>query len=213
MHRFVFLTPVFLFLSFSGRILAQDERYFRQIFTGELGNKAQLIKRDYKWEVSTPAYKLDLDGDGEAEGITISKKDGENWIELSGKLGKPFFRNLIPAIGIDSSLFKINFVTLSPTVKVLLLHFYEGYTNYLQFNGTARVFLLSFENNKLDKISVTTGPSFWIEREKIVDQYFKRLYKIDVIDLNNDSLKEITVSFNRINRTLTYMGNGRFIMP
>ena len=213
MHRFSFLVCVFILLSFSGRLCAQDERYFRQIFTGELGNKAQLLKKDYKWEVSTPAYKIDLDGDGEAEGITVSKKDGENWIELSGKLGKPFYRNQIPALRVDSSLFKINFISLSPTVKVLLLNFYEGYTNYLQFNGTARLFLLSFENNKLDKISFSTGPSFWIEREKIVDQYFKRLYKVDVLDLNHDSVKEITVSFNRINRTLAYMGDGRFIMP
>ena len=117
MHRFSFLVCVFFLLSFSGQVSAQDERYFRQIFTGELGNKAQLLKKDYKWEVSTPAYKLDLDGDGEEEGITISKKDAENWIELSGKLGKPFYRNLIPALGVDSSLFKINFLKFHQNLK------------------------------------------------------------------------------------------------
>lgn len=213
MQRFPLITVFLLIFMLSSPLKAQDERFFRQIFTGELGKERKTPRTDYKWQVSTPAYKLDLDGDGVVEGITVSKRDGEDWIELSGKLGTPFYTVKIPAKGNESSLFRLNLVTLSPTVKVLLLSFYQGWTHYLQFNGTARLFLLSFEDNKLDAISFSVGPSFWLEREKVNNQYFKRLYSIDVLDLNKDNSKDIIVSFNSIKRVMSYMGKGQFLMP
>ncbi|MFZ4712357.1 MAG: hypothetical protein ACOYL6_01480 [Bacteriovoracaceae bacterium] len=203
---------LFIFLQ-SCPIWAQDERFFRQIFTGELGKEQAKLRKDYKWVAESPEHKLDLDGDGVAESLKVLKRDGENWLELSGKLGQPFYSVKIEAKGKDSSLFRINLVSLSSTVKVLLLSFYEGFTHYKQFNGTARLFLLSFEDNKLEQISFSTGPSFWLEREKVSDQYFKRLYSIDVNDLNGDKTKEIIVSFNRSNRALAYRGKGQFSMP
>lgn len=203
-----------LFLSYLvPKALAQDERFYRQIFTGELGKNSQDSKKGYKWEVKSPQYQLDLDSDGLSEGIQLQKRDGEDWIVFSGKKGEGFFSAKLQAKGRESSLFRINLVTLNPDVKVLVLSFYEGFTHYLQFNGTARMYLISFEHNDLSTMQLAEGPTFWIEREKVDEQYFKRAYSIEILDLNSDKSKEIIVGFNAIKRVLTYAGNGRFISP
>lgn len=210
------MTKILLFLaifSLKTVVFAQDERYFRQLFTGELATSTQKKDKSYKWESETPLYQIDLDGDRNPEGIRVQKKDGEDWIELHGKLGKPFWRGKLQAKGIESSLFKIHLVSLAPKIKTLVLHFYEGKTDYKEFNGTARVYLIVFEDNKLDKIFYQTGPSFWIEREKMSDQYFKREYKVIVQDFNLDGIKEISVKFKNLAKVLMYLGNGRWQLP
>lgn len=210
------MTKILLFLalfSLKLTVFAQDERYFRQLFTGELATSTQKKEKSYKWESETPLYQIDLDGDSDPEGIKVQKKDGEDWLELHGKLGKPFWRGKLQAKGAASSLFKIHLLSLAPKIKTLILHFYEGKTDYKEFNGTARIYLLVFEDNKLDKIFYQMGPSFWMEREKMSDQYFKREYKVIAQDFNGDGIKEISVKFKNISRVLMYLGNGRWQLP
>lgn len=212
MIKFVLIFAFFTSL-FSSGAQAQDERYFRQLLTGELAPSTQKKEKTYKWEVETPLYQIDLDGDGKPEGIKVQKKDGEDWLELHGALGTPFWRGKLHGKGVGSSLFKIHLVSLAPKIKTLILHFYEGKTDYKEFNGSARVYLVVFEDNKLDKIFYQIGPSFWIEREKMSDQYFKREYKVIAEDFNGDGIKEIAVKFKKISKVLMYLGNGNWKLP
>lgn len=205
---------IFAFFVSSAQVAqAQDERYFRHLFTGELAPSEHHKDKTYKWEVETPLYQIDLDGDGAAEGIKIQKKDGEDWIELHGKTGKPFWRGKLQAKGTESYLFKIHLVSLATKIKALILHFYEGKTDYKEFNGSARIYLIVFEDNKLDKLFYQIGPSFWIEREKMSDQYFKREYKVTAEDFNNDGIKEIAVKYKNSSKVLMYLGNGVWKLP
>lgn len=192
---------------------SQDERFFRQVFTGELNKSSVDFKDNHKWVVETPNYQVDLDGDKVTEGIKVVKADGEDWIEIHGKLGNPFFKGKLNPKGINSSLFKINLIKLSDKTKVLVLNFYEGFTDYLQFNGSARVYLLSFDDNDLKNVKFQMGPSIWIEREKVGEQYFRREYKVFSDDFNKDGIKEIEISFNKIHKVLFYKGEGRWFLP
>jgi hypothetical protein len=204
-----FIRFLSLFLLTFSSVQAQDERYFRKLFTGELTESGPKEKL-YKWQVSTPLYKLDLNGDKKDESIVVSKKDGEDWIELFDHLGTNFFSGKLQAKGDDSSLFKIQLITLSEKTKVLVLHYYEGITKYKEFNGSGKIYLITFEDNKFDSIQMTEGLSFWIERALINERYFKREYYVEALDLNLDGTKEIRVRFNSIKRVLFYKGKGNW---
>ena len=70
-----------LTLSLSG--LAQDERSFRQLFRAELDKEVRdESTEEAKYVVSTPLYKIDLDGDHRKESIFYEFKDGKSWIHF-----------------------------------------------------------------------------------------------------------------------------------
>ncbi len=112
-------------LIFSTSALSQDERFFRKIFTNEL-NLGLSETHSPKIEVSTPEYLVDITRDGQMERIVALKRDGLDYIQIKDHFGRVKFDRKLPAKGVDSKLFKIQLKTISPTVDVLLLHYYEG---------------------------------------------------------------------------------------
>ncbi len=200
-----------LFLLGSADIFAQDERYYRQILTGELPVTAEpkeSFVRNYL--VKGSEYMVDLDGDGIEEIIQPEKRDGIDYLTiLNSSRGKIFSAKLF-ASGGDSAIYKIRMVNLTPKVKTLIIFLDEGSTKGLRFESVARIYFLSYEDNKLDTLKLNPGPHIYHEKEAQRDQYFRRQFLVDVKDLNHDLKREVIVHFGHIQYVYEYKGSGEW---
>lgn len=198
----------------SWRATAQDERYFRQIFSGELNKKDSNTQvrdnKSYSYIFQSPFYELDLNRDGTPEQIIFVKKDSEDWIEMFSLDKKKFFAYKFDNLGFDSELFKIEMKTLSATTTILLLHYYEGVSKYINFEGTARVYAVTIDNNDLSTMKAFKGPSFFDEVKNFKGHYHKRNYDVYVEDLNKDSVKELIVKYRNSSNVFIYKGAGNW---
>lgn len=209
-HHWVFFL---LFFMISGLVSAQDERYFRKIFSGELPKTQEeyLEVPVARLNVNGASYKVDLNGDQIEEVIQPQKRDGVDWIEIRNASQTKIFEAKLLAMGAESVLYKIKIVQISPKVKALILFLDEGFTRGRRFESTARFFVISFENNDLSKMWIEQGPHFFHEKEKQREQYWRRSYTVNVYDVDNDGVKEIGVMYNHIQRYMKYAGNGEWI--
>lgn len=191
-------------LSFSS--FSQDERYYRQIFTGELPKLSEsvLSESEHQFNVKGASYELDLNGDGIEEYIQPQKRDGVDWIEIRDTTQRKIFEGKLFSAGGESYIYKTRFVHLSPKVKVLVLFLDEGKTVGRRFESTARIFLLSFENNDLSTLSLTMGPHHFQEKEGQREQYWRRDLMVSIRDVNGDGVRDIIVEYNHIQRIMTY---------
>jgi hypothetical protein len=208
LHRIIF----FILTSISWPILAQDERYFRQIFSGDLpkiGEKS-LPLNEPLMTVRGSGYRVDLNGDGLEEIIEPQKRDGVDWIEIKNSSHHKIFEAKLFAMGGASVLYKIRLVDLSPRVRALILFLDEGVTKGKRFESTARFYVISFEDNNLTKMTLAQGPHFFHEKEGQRDMYWRRDYNVNIYDIDNDGLKEIAVQYNRIQRIMKYKGLGEW---
>ncbi len=192
--------------------MAQDERYFRQILKGEeviapVETDARLVRI---FSIPGPVYKVDLNDDGIEESIQPFKIDGVDWIEIRNTSEKKLLTEKLFAMGAKSNLYKIKIVHLSPKLKALMLFLDEGSTEDKRFESTARLFIVSYENNDLTTMKISQGPRFFQEREANREQYFRRDYVVNVKDLDNDGTREITVQYLHIQRIMKYAGFGKW---
>lgn len=144
----------------SWQVNAQDERYFRQLFSGELNKKSSEEAKKYSWYVHTPYYSLDLNRDGKEEQLTFVKKDNEDWLDILDSDKNKIFSYRFENKGYDSELFRIELKTLGPSTSVLLLYYYEGVSKYIDFQGTSRIYAVTIDNNDLKTLSAFKGSSF-----------------------------------------------------
>lgn len=200
----------FLFLLFCGGVSAQDERYYRQIFTGELPKMDALPEIVQQFTVQGASYLVDLNDDKIEEIIEPSKIDGVDWIKIKSTSGTVLFQSKLPAMGGLSTLYKIKFVRISPSVKSLILFLDEGITSGLHFESTARIFVLTYEKNNLNEMVLSQGPHFFHEKQRQREQYWRRDYSVNVYDINGDGIREIAVQYNHIQRIMKYSGNGEW---
>ena len=202
---------MFVFFNMSCRAMAQDERYFRQLFSGEI-NKEQEAEKEKKYShfFHTPYYALDINRDGKAEHLVFVKKDNEDWIEILDSDRKKFFGYQFENKGYDSELFRIEYKTLSSTTSILLLYYYEGVTKYIDFQGTSRVYAITIDNNDLKTLKTFKGPSFFDEQKTFKGHYHKRHYEVYLEDLNNDSVKEFIIKHNNYSKVFMYKGDGNW---
>lgn len=195
----------------SWRATAQDERYFRQLFSGEINKGHEIIdEKKYSYFVHTPYYALDLNRDGKAEHIVFVKKDNEDWIEILDSDKKKIFSYLFENKGYDSELFRIELKTLSAKTSILLLYYYEGVSKYINFQGTARVYAITIDNNDLKTMAAFKGPSFFDEQKTFKGHYHKRHYEVYLEDLDHDSVKELIVKHRNTSTVFMYKGQGRW---
>lgn len=195
-------------VSFPG--LAQDERFYRQMLAGEIPAVKTEVEDSPITPISVegPFYQIDLDGDGIAEKIRPSKLNGVDWLMIyNSSRGKIFDAKLVP-MGGESHIYKVRLVHLSKNTKALIIHLDEGHTRGQFFESTARIFVLTYENNDLSTLSLAEGPHFFHEVEKHPDRYTRREYRIDVTDLDGDGVREIIVHYNHIQRIMIYKGKG-----
>ncbi len=206
----------YLILSFMALLClparAQDERYYRQIFKGELVTEADVAKEVpvSQFNVKGTVYKFDLNGDGFDESLEPQKRDGVDWLEIRDFSERKLFEGKLLAMGAESALYKIKAVTLSPKVKTLILFLDEGHTKGRRFESTARIFLLSYENNDFTTMKLTPGPHFFHEKEAQREQYFRRDYVVNVYDVDGDGTRDIAVQYHHVQRILRYLGKGEW---
>ena len=190
---------------------AQDERYFRKMFSGDLV-KEQITTRPHNinFQINRNSYRIDLNDDGIEEILEPQKRDGVDWIEIRNSSGNKIFEGKIFAIGAESHLYKIKLVNLSSKIKALILFMDEGKISGKRFESTARIFVLSFENNNLSKIHLSQGPHFFHEKEAQREQYWRRIYNVNIRDIDNDGVREICIQYNKIQRIMRYVANGEW---
>lgn len=207
----VFYLSFFVFIfSYLNPVHAQDERYFRKIFSEDILKSSSFMdeKKEIQFKVMGPNYFIDLNDDKIEEIIQIQKRDGVDWLEIKNFSLVKIFETKLVSMGGESSVYKLKLVKISSTVTALIVFLDEGKTNGKKFESTGRIFVLSYENDDLSKISTTLGPHFFHEQESQREQYWRKNYDVRVIDLNNDGIREITVTYNHIQRIMKYKGSG-----
>lgn len=190
---------------------AQDERYFRQIFSGELTKTEETIEnKKYSYVLHSPYYALDLNRDGASEQVVFVKRDSEDWLDILSSDNKKIFSFRFDNLGYDSELFKIEMKTLGPHTTILLLYYYEGISKYIDFQGTSRLYAVTIDNNDLKTLATFKGPSFFDEVKNFKGHYHKRNYQVYLEDLNKDSNKELIIKYRASNSVFLYKGEGKW---
>lgn len=192
-------------------VSAQDERFFREIYTDQLKNiNLNIDKSVAKVQVRTPLYQLDINNDGLTESLIAEKRDNKDWFVIENFRGQKIYETRLYASGEQASLFKITWSRINKKTNALLLHFFEGFTRSTKFEGIARLYLVSIDNDDISTLAATKGPYFWHEYEKPRDIYWKRAFKVNVLDYNKDGQREVSVNFNNITSLYHYNGNGKW---
>jgi hypothetical protein len=207
-----YLKNLAMFFVFCGIAYAQDERYFRKIFSKDyLGtNLDQQESKITKFIVNGASYHIDLNSDGIEEIIETQKRDGVDWIEIKNSSQSKIFEQKLLAMGSLSHVYKIKLVYISKNVRALIVFLDEGVTVGRRFESTARFFVLSYEDNDLSKMSFHLGPHLFQEKEYQRDSYWRRDYTVNIIDFDNDGNREISVQYNHIQRIMKYKGKGEW---
>lgn len=206
----MFFFSLFLALSFSS--FAQDERYYRQILGGDLPRLNQETRESpiAQFNVSGSSYKFDLNDDKIEETIEPQKRDGVDWIEIRNSSGSKIFEAKLLAMGANSEIYKIKVVNLSKTLKAMIIFLDEGVIRAKRFESTARIFVVSYENNDLSTMVMTEGPHFFHEKESTREQYWRRDYMVNIYDIDGDGVREIAIMYNHIQRIMKYRGKGEW---
>ena len=207
--RYFALSLTFLFV-FVNSARAQDERFFRKMMSGELGREIERTPPPAKYVFSGVTYRVDLNSDGKEEGLQVVKRDLMDWLDILSEDGKILFQaRLVPA-GINARIDRIRLVDLSPTVRVLIIQYFEGKTEARHLEATARLWMVTFENKDLTDMKLTQGPPYWHEFEKMREQYGRRIYSLAVRDVDGDGIKDVMVSYNHMQHIYRYRGKGEW---
>ena len=192
------ILPVFLV----GGVRAEDERSF-----AGPGIVASAPPEKILFEQFSPEYLLDMTGDGKKERIRFVNRDGRDRMIVADFRGRRVFHHDFRAVGLDATPYKILFRSLSPFSKVLVIHYYEGHTDYIKFMGSARLYFLTFQKNDLKTLSMYRGPSVFYEHVR-KGRYRRRSYDVDVADLDGDGKRDILVKYGGIKDVFLYRGEG-----
>jgi hypothetical protein len=204
---------VLLIISFSLTVLAQDERYYRQILNGELPSQGLDIRevQEHQFNVKGASYSIDLNEDGIEEILQPQKRDGVDWIEIKDSSQRKVFESKLLAMGGESVIYKAKLARISPNTKLLILFLDEGKTSGRRFESTARIYLVTFENNDLSTMQITTGPHHFHEKEGQRDQYWHRDYAVEIRDVDKNGVRDVVVEFNHIQNIMLYQGKGDWL--
>ncbi len=192
-------------------VWAQDERFVRKLLSGDLGIEGvDQDKPKPHFNVVSPLYEIDLNGDDRVESIVIEKKDSEDWLHIQSYERKIIYSLRFVRKGWESDVYKINLRKLSPTTHVLLIRYYEGHNQGDNFTGTARLYAISWENNDLSTIKSVRGPEIWDEFKDSKIHYHQRPQVVSLNDLDSDGFKEISVRHHLSTKVMKYLGKGEW---
>lgn len=202
-YHITYMTLIFFSFFVSWESLAQDEVFFKSILNKSLLKSQKIEDRVFHFETYKNAYHYDITKDGQQEMIIPSKKDGIDWIEIKDFQGKSLFSGRLQAYGLESILYKIKIVKLSKDTTALLLFYMDGETNWVSYERSARVYLLTYHEQKFsDKLFKAVHIA--IEKEKTRDQYWRRKMSVETADYNRDGVKEIIISYESIQHIFVY---------
>ncbi|MCO4794201.1 MAG: hypothetical protein KC493_10830 [Bacteriovoracaceae bacterium] len=204
---------ILLFMQcFALSAIAQDERFFRSLFSGDLvKEKKETFKSKTKFRTAGAMHKVDLNADSRLESIVVEKKDGQDFIHIHDYLNKRIFSGKMEAMGLNSWLYKISIRRFANNAKVMILYFFEGETEYLEYRSNVRLYFLTFENNDFKTLAINKGPVIWDEFESFKKHYHQRKYKIGLFDYNKDGIKEIAVHYHLTSWVYFYKSPGKWL--
>ncbi len=190
---------------------AQDERYFRDIYSGEMlqAAKEEVVPKIY-YQAYSPRYVYDLNSDGVKEKFFYETRDGGHFVYVENANNDLLFKGNLESVGKGAYLYRIGLYKLNPKTTVMLLYFYEGNIDYIEFKGTSRLYFLTIEENNLQKIFLKKGPHIWEEFQNTKGHYRQRPYEVSLIDYNHDGTREIAVKHHLISRVYLYKGLGEW---
>lgn len=190
---------------------AQDERYFRELFSGELTQEKKVDKKTYKWTANSPFYEMDLGGTQFPESLVIEKKDGEDWLYIHDEKKVRIFSFKFDVNGKDSLIYRVSKRRLSKNTELLIFYYYEGNTDFRNFKGSVRLYFLTIDNRDLSTISMFKGPIYWDEREMPGGKYSQKKFGIELIDFNHDGKMEIAVGGKVLSKVYFYKSGGKWV--
>ncbi len=203
---------ILLILAIAQSAQGQDERALRELFSGDLIKPESVQKPNpTHFRVQSPMYQVDLNGDHRAESFVVEKQDGEDWLHVHDYFGKKIFSYQFQANAALSEIYRLKIMQLSPTVKLVAIHFFEGVNKYIELNANARLYFLTIENNDLETLSIYRGPAYWEEHDDGRDHYRKRIYHLTSLDLRNSGENDLLVRFKNISSAYRFLGNGKWI--
>lgn len=203
----IFFTPLVL--------KGQDERFFRQILSGDLKDpkvrdQVERPPKNYWYTANTPYYELDINRDGLKERLAFVKRDNEDWLEVFDLNKKKVFSYQFENMGIYSGLYRIEQRQLSKDVEVIFLYYYVGFTKYFNTDSSAQLYLMTIDNNDLKTMHIIKGPSYFEERKTFRQHYHIRKYSVELIDHNDDNRKEVIFKHGGMSEVLIYYGKGKW---
>ena len=205
------LVSLSLFL-FSASLWAQDERYMRKLFSGELREKKEKEFNPMpKIQTLGKAYKFDIDDDGRVESFISEKSDGGESLLIQSFKGDLIYRARLETAGLDSWLYRVTTRQISEKTRLFILHFYEGGVEYFNFRGNSRAYFLTLENKDVKTLSLYKGPVIFDEKKFRYDHYHLRSYKFNLVDLNRDGVKEVVLKYHLNSWVYMYKSAGKWI--
>lgn len=205
----IFLINALILLSSASR--AQDERYFRDLLSGDFFKDKKIEATKPRFRAFAPLYELDLTGDYRPERLMFELRDGQDWVSLYSDQKKPIFRYQLGPTGAESQVYRLRKIDVSDEIKALVLYYFEGANRYLGVQSYARVHILTYRPNNLSKtIKAFKGPVFWEEFHDGKDHYRRRKYDIEFADLNNDGTKEMLLKLNNVTRIYSLQDSGEW---
>lgn len=210
-RKYLFFLVLGLMVLQSG-VNAQDERFFRELLTGDLPQESTSLKRKVsKWMASSPLYKIDLNDDGELEEVLIEARDGTHWATVYGRNQQKLHTFAFETVGGGAHVYKVLVKRLSRTAKALLFYFYEGELQTTNFDSRVRLYFMAFDSNDLRFTELYKGPIVWTEHvDGRRDNYTRRKYVVNVKDFNGDGVKEVAVRHHLTSRIYFYTGRGNW---
>jgi hypothetical protein len=201
-----------LFLIYSATLHAQDERFFRKMFSGELRDKVQeYVRTRPHFQLASDFYQFDIDNDGRVESFVSEKRDGQEWLNIHDYKKNIIYRAQLDTVGLNSWLYKISIRNISNQTRVFILYFYEGSTEYLEFKAHSRLYFLTIDNKNIKSLSLQKGPIIFDETETFKKNYHLRSYKLNLVDYNNDGVNEIVLKYHLNSWVYIYKYPGKWI--
>lgn len=183
----------------------------RQLLSGDLipGGRPT-PKPEPHFNVVSKLHEIDLNQDDRVESIVLEKRDAEDWLHIHAyDRSRIFSLQLIPT-GFKSDVYRVNLRQISNKTKVLLVHYYEGHNQGKNFKGTARLYIISWDDNDLSTLASFRGPEIWEEFKDDKIHYHQRPQHVTLFDLDSDGVREISVRHHLNPQVVRYLGNGKW---
>lgn len=180
--------------------MSQDERYFRELITGDHVQAKEKEQKAADIVSFSKAYELDLTGNHRFERIIFERRDGIDWVTIYNYQKELLFEYPLDTQAADSRVYKLKLNDVSQTERLLTLYFYEGATDYLNFKGNVRLYFITFKKADLNQMKAQKGPRIWEEFSDKRGHYHQRAYDVNLVDLNSSQVKEIVVNYKTIRR-------------
>lgn len=180
--------------------MAQDERYFRDMMTGELTKTEEKNREDPDIVAYSKVYELDLTSNHRFERIIFERRDGIDWVTIFNYQKELVFEYQLDTQAPGSRVYKLGLNNVSKSKRLLTLYFYEGATDYLNFQANSRLYFLTFDVNNLKGMTAQKGPAVWEEFDNKRGHYRQRSYDLNFLDLTSSGQKELIVNFRTISR-------------